>query len=304
MKIGVIGLGNIAQKAYLPLYAALRDQGEFILTTRNQAVMTAIAQKYGFTGTVATVAELIDSPIEACFVHAATKVHGILVRQLLTAGIHVFVDKPLSEDLEEVHELQALAQHKGLLLMVGFNRRFAPLVEQLKAVPNKQMITIQKNRIADLQPTAFVIYDLFLHVVDTAVYLLEEPTGQIATTIVAEQGQLQRAILHLETAKTSVLCTMDLCSGANSEVFEVTSPQGTYRLEDLTQLTVKTKEYTTFQKMGDWTSTLEKRGFQQMVTQFIQAIKEPHTANLKQAHIDTSHKLCAKMLHDYQRHVL
>ena len=38
--------------------------------------------------------------------------HGAVVRQLLQAGIHVFVDKPLSEDLAEVKELQALAAAK------------------------------------------------------------------------------------------------------------------------------------------------------------------------------------------------
>ncbi len=52
---------------------------------------------------------MIEAKIDACFVHVATKVHGAVVRQLLQAGIHVFVDKPLSEELAEVKELQALA---------------------------------------------------------------------------------------------------------------------------------------------------------------------------------------------------
>lgn len=56
---------------------------------------------------------MIEVKIDACFVHVATKVHGAVVRQLLQAGIHVFVDKPLSEDLAEVKELQALAAAKS-----------------------------------------------------------------------------------------------------------------------------------------------------------------------------------------------
>ena len=55
--------------------------------------------------------------------------HGAVVRQLLQAGIHVFVDKPLSEELAEVKELQALAAAKNLRLMVGFNRRL-PLIRK------------------------------------------------------------------------------------------------------------------------------------------------------------------------------
>jgi virulence factor len=304
MKIGVIGVGNIAQKAYLPVYAENREQAEFIIATRNEAVRTAISQKYGFAQTVATVDELIAQKIEACFVHAATKAHAALVAQLLQAGIHVFVDKPLSENLEEVRALQQLAKEKQLLLMVGFNRRFAPLVDSLKAIPEKQSIRIQKNRIAAQQPTDFVIYDLFLHVIDTAVYLLDQPLGQVYTNIVEEKGQLKRALLHLETATTSVLCTMDLVSGANTESFEVTSPQGTYLLENLTQLTIKTAEQTTIKEMGDWTTTLEKRGFQQMVTQFLAALTAPEAVNLRQEHVYTSHELCKKMLLEKQRHVL
>lgn len=137
MKIGVIGLGNIAQKAYLPTYSECRHLAEFVLATRNPETRQKIADQYGFTETVETVEELIEAKIDACFVHVATKVHGAVVRQLLQAGIHVFVDKPLSEELAEVKELQALAVAKNLRLMVGFNRRFAPYTEVLKNIPEK-----------------------------------------------------------------------------------------------------------------------------------------------------------------------
>lgn len=304
MKIGVVGLGNIAQKAYLPVYSECREQAEFILSTRNEAVRKMVAEKYGFTKTTASVEELIAEKIDACFVHAATSVHGKLVKQLLNAGIHVFVDKPLSENLAEVKEIQQLAKEKQLLLMVGFNRRFAPLVEELKAIPDKQMILLQKNRVSAQQATDFVIYDLFLHVLDTAVYLIDEPIGHVQTRIIEENGMLKRAILHLETEKTTVICTMDLLSGANTETFEVTSPTGTYRLENLTNLTVKTAEQTVVKELGDWTPTLEKRGFYQMVTAFIQGVNDPANANLKQAAIYSSHELCGEMLYQRQRHVL
>ena len=127
MKIGVIGLGNIAQKAYLPTYSECRHLAEFVLATRNPETRQEIADQYGFTETVGTIEELIEAKIDACFVHVATKVHGAVVRQLLQAGIHVFVDKPLSEELAEVKELQALAVAKNLRLMVGFNRRYRRL---------------------------------------------------------------------------------------------------------------------------------------------------------------------------------
>lgn len=47
-KIGVIGLGNIAQKAYLPVMATLQDQYEWHLTTRNKSKGKMLENKYGF----------------------------------------------------------------------------------------------------------------------------------------------------------------------------------------------------------------------------------------------------------------
>ncbi|OUK07992.1 oxidoreductase, partial [Enterococcus faecium] len=98
-----------------------------------------------------------------------------LAKKCLENGIHVYIDKPLSVHLNEVRELQELADKNQIILMIGFNRRFAPMVEELKRIPDKRLIHLQKNRIAAKETTEFVLYDLFLHLIDTAVYLLDEP---------------------------------------------------------------------------------------------------------------------------------
>ncbi|WP_206912647.1 virulence factor [Enterococcus sp. DIV0840] len=304
MKIGIIGLGNIAQKAYLPVYSQLRDQATFILSTRNEQTRKEISEKYGFNEMVASTEELIEAGISACFVHAATKVHGQLVKQLLEAGTHVFVDKPLSENLAEVKEIQILAAEKNLLLMVGFNRRFAPFVEELKAVENKNMLLIQKNRIASESTANFVIYDLFLHVADTLVYLLDDEIGHVQTKIIEENNQLKRALLHVETETTTAIASMNLYAGANTETYQLTSPQGTLVLENLTDLTIKNQLGTQQKNFGDWSTTLEKRGFQQMVEEFIKAVQTNDGTRLKQEKVFTSHELCAKMLQKHQEHIL
>ncbi|MTD41417.1 gfo/Idh/MocA family oxidoreductase [Erwinia sp. CPCC 100877] len=303
MKFGVIGLGNIAQKAYLPVYAQLRDQAVFVLSTRNPAVLKNVSEKYGFQETVSSVDELLQAGVSACFVHVATKAHGKIVRQLLEAGIHVFIDKPLSEDLAEVRELQALAKEKKLVLMIGFNRRFAPLVAELKAVKGKNMLLIQKNRVAAEEMTDYVIYDLFLHLADTVVYLLDDAIKQIHSKIIEEKGFLKRAVLQVETETTTAIATMNLWAGANTETYQLMSAEGTYLLENLTELTIK-KQATLLKSFDDWTTTLEKRGFQQMVTAFVEAVKMGQSADLKQENTFISHELCAKMIQQHQQHIL
>ncbi|ALS01474.1 oxidoreductase [Enterococcus silesiacus] len=304
MKIGIIGLGNIAQKAYLPVYAKLRDQATFVLSTRNEQTRKEISEKYGFNEIVASTEELIQTGVSACFVHVATKVHGQVVKQLLKAGIHVFVDKPLSENLAEVKEIQALAAEKNLQLMLGFNRRFAPFVEELKAVENKNMLLIQKNRIASESTANFVIYDLFLHVADTLVYLLDDDIRQVQTKIIEENNMLKRALLHVETETTTAIASMNLYAGANTETYQLTSPEGTLVLENLTDLTIKSQQVIQQKTFSDWTTTLEKRGFEQMVDEFIKAVQTNDGSHLRQEKVFTSHELCAQMLHKHQEHIL
>ena len=303
MKIGVIGLGNIAQKAYLTVYSELRNEGTFVLATRNNATRDLLQKKYGFTQVVETVDQLIQAGIEACFVHVATEAHVIIVEQLLQAGIHVCVDKPLSENLQEVKALQEYARSKGLILMVAFNRRFAPFVEELKRVDDKNIILLQKNRVNAAGQTGFMIYDLFLHVVDTAVYLLDAPIQQVQSKVVEKDGKLQRVILHLETDTTTAICSMDLVSGANTETYQVTAPSGTYYLENLTELKVVSAE-TKQRSFGDWTTTLEKRGFAPLIQRFIAGVKGNSTEGLKQDDVFLSHELCGKVLQQHQRHIL
>lgn len=304
MKIGVLGLGEIAQKAYLPTYISMQERASFYFATRNRAVQKELQEKYHLDSIKNNLQELIAEGVEACFIHTATASHYDLVKECLLHDLHVFVDKPLSENVQEVLELQELAKQHKKILMVGFNRRFAPMVDELRRLPEKRVIYLQKNAVNTAHPTTFQIYDVFLHLVDTAVYLLEEPILDFDSTIRESETGLERAFLRLETEQTSALVTMDLKSGANREVYQVTSPQGTYQLEGLTTLKKFDKFGTTMQQFDDWQITLEKRGFQQMVGKFLSAITSGETSHLRQENIALSHQLCAKMLKQHEEAII
>ncbi|MDT2845157.1 Gfo/Idh/MocA family protein [Enterococcus thailandicus] len=306
MKIGVIGVGNIAEKAYLPTYAKNQGTLTFYFATRNEQTKKRIKEMYGFSHLYETIDELIAEKIEACMIHAATKVHYELAKRCLEQGIHVFIDKPLSTSLHEVAELQALAKKNQVVLMIGFNRRFAPMVEELKQLPNKRLIQLQKNRIAAQETTEFVVYDLFLHLVDTAVYLLDEPITQVNSKIIEKNDYLELAMLHLETANQTAILTMDLRSGANTEQYQVTSEQGTYEVRNLTQMTIQQEGQTRQKEFGDWTNTLEKRGFEPMIMAFFEQIQhtQPNNQQLKQTGVYQSHELCEQMIRTQLRHLL
>ncbi|WP_195514275.1 Gfo/Idh/MocA family protein [Enterococcus sp. 1001283B150225_161107_E12] len=306
MKIGVVGVGNIAEKAYLPTYAEKQGMVDFYFATRNQVTKDRLKKTYGFAHLYESLDDLIEEEIEACMIHAATSVHFQLAKKCLEHNIHVYIDKPLSVDLKEIQELQELAEQHQVILMVGFNRRFAPMVEELKAIPEKRLIQLQKNRIAAKETTAFVIYDLFLHLVDTAVYLLEEPVIKTTSHIREKEGLMEVAMLQIETANQMAIVTMDLGSGANTETYQVTSKQGTYELSDLTELVIRKPDTVEIKKFGDWETMLSKRGFVPMVERFFEEVQEttPDKEKLKQAGVYDSHALCEEMLNNIYRHQL
>lgn len=303
MKIGVIGIGGIAQKAYLPTYAKMRKEAEFVFATRRDEVREKIAKEYHFENTVATIDELLAEKIEACFIHVATKVHFEIAQKCLAAGVAVFMDKPVSENLQEVKELQELAAEKQLLFMVGFNRRFAPMVDQLKQLPNKHVIHLEKNEPNHGMDTQFGIYDLFIHLVDTAVYLLDDEIMSVHSKIREEKGQMTYAQLLLSTPTAECILSMDLMSGGKMERYQVSSPEQTMILDQLTDLTIRKGQTQEAQRFGDWATTLEKRGFEQLVINFIAALKGEE-ADLRQENVLLSHELCEQMLRQHIRHQL
>ena len=295
LKIGVVGIGNIAQKAYLPVMATMQNEVEWHLSSRNQEVLKEVAAKYNFTHLHSTIESLLESGIQAVFIHAATDAHYSLIKTFLEQSIHVYVDKPISENMEETKELMELAEEKNVMITCGFNRRFAPLVRQLKNIPNKNMILIQKDRVYGLKNVRFAIYDLFLHVVDTTLFLLDDSVTQMDARIISEDGKLKRVWMNIETAQTSCIITMNYQAGANREIMEVQSSSGIHRVTDLNETIILqdgTERRVTF---PDWEDTLTKRGFAPLIHQFVDSIQtrinpvEPGTTV-------TSHQLCEQVL--------
>src|SRR5688572_14721145 len=146
LKVGIIGLGDIALKAYLPVIST-RDV-EIHLCTRNEAQLKHIGAQYRFRHLHHTVDSLIQSGVTGVFVHTATASHEALVEQLLSHNIHVYVDKPLTYHYASAEKLTALARKNNLLLQVGFNRRFAPAYQYASALQPANLIVLQKNRSA------------------------------------------------------------------------------------------------------------------------------------------------------------
>ncbi|MFF3944530.1 bi-domain-containing oxidoreductase [Streptomyces sp. NPDC001902] len=134
VRLAFVGAGNYATSMLLP-HLARRDGVELSTVVTTTALSAANAQrKFGFAqATTDLDAVLGDTSIDAVFVVTRHSSHAELTRRALLAGKTVFVEKPLALTEDELADVLAAVEESGNdRLQVGFNRRFAPLLQDAK----------------------------------------------------------------------------------------------------------------------------------------------------------------------------
>jgi predicted dehydrogenase/threonine dehydrogenase-like Zn-dependent dehydrogenase len=134
-KLGVVGAGNFATATLLP---AIKKAGGIdlvgIASTGGLHAEHA-ARRFRFAFAASSADEIISDPrVDTVAVLTRHDSHADLVLKALRVGKHVFVEKPLAINDEQLSAvIKQLLKTKGPLLTVGFNRRFAPLAGSLSA---------------------------------------------------------------------------------------------------------------------------------------------------------------------------
>jgi predicted dehydrogenase/threonine dehydrogenase-like Zn-dependent dehydrogenase len=132
--IGFVGAGNYASSMLLPHLAKLSAADlAYVATTKSLSAVNA-QKKFGFT-TASTDADSVftDESLDAIFIVTRHSTHARLVCRALETGKAVFVEKPLALTREETDQIAAVVAETGNdRLMVGFNRRFAPLLTSMR----------------------------------------------------------------------------------------------------------------------------------------------------------------------------
>ncbi|WP_106765936.1 Gfo/Idh/MocA family protein [Paenibacillus faecalis] len=272
MKVGVIGLGDIARKAYLPVMMGIQGV-EWVLSTRNETVLGHLQEKYRISQTASTIEKLIETGIEAAFVHTSTESHPSIVESLLNAGIHVYVDKPIAYTYEQAKALTELARQKNCKLMTGFNRRFAPTVSALKEVGNRTFIFMEKNRVQLPDYARRFIFDDFIHVVDTISYLSPGAVRDISISPQIQNGLLIQVMIKLEGDGFTAIGLMNRDSGMTEERLEVIGSGHKYMVRDLNTTIHLSQGEEKHLKFGDWESVLKRRGFDDIIAHFFSCIQ-------------------------------
>ncbi|MGY3724418.1 virulence factor [Granulicatella balaenopterae] len=272
LNIGVIGLGNIARKAYLPIMRTIKNV-KWYAYSRNKEILKEETSLFGSATPCNSLEEMLQLPLDGVFIHVATPAHYTLVSAFLNKGIPVYVDKPVVDNFEDTLELYTLANEKETVLMAGFNRRFTPKVQELKQVPQKNKIVVEKNYIDQGGQLRDVIFDTFIHPIDTALYLLDGKPQKGSFYYKKRGKKIEQCEVYIETKHQTAVVGINLASGANREIIEVQSTGGTYHLENLTDLTIYQGDDIIKEGFDEWATPLYKRGFETIVKEFVTAIE-------------------------------
>jgi predicted dehydrogenase/threonine dehydrogenase-like Zn-dependent dehydrogenase len=125
VRVGLIGAGDYARRMLLPHF---KDEGaEFVsIATASGVTARDVGTRYGFARFVSGADEVLsDESVNLVVVATRHDTHSELARRALEAGKHVFVEKPLALNDEELDSVLEAASSSTGVLTVGFNRRFS-----------------------------------------------------------------------------------------------------------------------------------------------------------------------------------
>jgi virulence factor len=244
--------------------------------TRNAVTLATVADSYRVPADrcFTDLDSLLAAPLDAAFVHAATSAHVEIVSRLLDAGIPTYVDKPLAATIEDA---RTLAAHGGAPLMVGFNRRYAPAYAAVAEGP-RDVVVLQKNRADGVGPVREIVYDDFIHVVDTLRFLMPRPAERVEVSGKVVGGLLHHVVLTLTGRGCSATGIMGRRTGVDEERLEASGVGQKTVVTDLGAAG------------GGWAPIARRRGVEQICTRFLEGVRSGRFPDLRLA-LET-HELC------------
>jgi len=291
IRTGFIGAGNYATQVLIP---AFQKNSAALLAIASQTGISAayVGKKFGINKISSNNHDLLTDPdVNTIVITTRHNTHAELVCQALNNGKHVFVEKPLALTQIELDEIAAVYSAKSTsfcpILMVGFNRRFAPQVIKMKSLlqscnePKTIIMTINAGPIPDdhwtQNPTVGGgrIIGEACHFIDLMRHLTDATITSIQVTKIGRSGHSKlrddKATITLGFADGSFGVIHYLANGHKSfpkERIEVFCAGKILQLDNFIKL--QGYGWRNFKKMNLWR---QNKGQIECTKSFIQAIK-------------------------------
>ncbi|PYG02209.1 virulence factor [Georgenia satyanarayanai] len=294
MRVAVIGLGDIAAKAYLPVLTATPGVTPVLVSRRHETV-DAVGERYRVADRFTDLDDAVASGLDAATVHAPTDAHAQIVETLLRHDVPVLVDKPIAPYLETSARLVELAAERGVSLAVGFNRRWAPAYRALADWPDRDVVTLQKHRSHPLADARRMVLDDFIHVLDTLRFLVPSTLADLTVSVRHDDAGRSRRLSVQFTGEEGRLAvgTMSWTSGGSHELLDVVGGGRRRQVTDLADVVDHDGGERLVRRDG-WRPATELRGFDAMCADFLGAVREGRRLDASDALV--THELCERVV--------
>ena len=278
LRVGVIGIGYVSKNNYLPVLAATEDIEFVSVMARNLGAAEQAARSYGAQTAVDSIEKFADLGLDCAFVLTPKAVHAEQVSFLMHHGIHTFSEKPMATTLADCAKVVELPEITGKKLMIGFNRRYAPVVTAAKeawkgGVPD--VIIAQKNR---PQTEYHATLENAVHMVDLMRYFCGEAKDvrAISTFVDRDYETFTTAQIEFESGSSGILVA-DRSAGQWEESLEMHGGNQTVFVKMPESVTVVDNEKRHTMEMTPlamgWAKSEDKLGFSYAIRHFFDCIR-------------------------------
>lgn len=135
--VAFVGGGNYASRVLIP---AFREAGANLTTIVTSGGISAVhhGKKNGFVNASTDIEQALDVHTDTVVIATQHNLHASQAIAALEKGKHVFVEKPLALNHSEIDAIEAAQKTANTIVMVGYNRRFAPQIQKMKELLDKK----------------------------------------------------------------------------------------------------------------------------------------------------------------------
>jgi polar amino acid transport system substrate-binding protein len=281
--VGFIGAGSFAQNMLLPNVSKISNMVGVATSHGNTSFY--VAKKFGFNKATTDYNEILNNKdIDTVFIATRHNSHCEYVKKSLEAGKHVFVEKPLCLNANELDEIKSIYQnHTNQNLLVGFNRRFSPFAQKI----NKMLVPAQKKAInirvnaGSIPPDHWIqdpeigggrIIGEACHFVDLAMFLAQSKIKTVyANAMNDAQNLLDTVNINLSFENGSVANISYFANGSKrvpKERIELFADGMTITIDDFSKMQIADKSVKKMKLSG------QDKGHKNEVEAFINSVKK------------------------------
>jgi predicted dehydrogenase/threonine dehydrogenase-like Zn-dependent dehydrogenase len=297
LTIGFIGAGSFASGYLLPHLKEAQDVTLDTVCNRTGLTSADMSTKFGFLHSTTNPEDIFASPtIGTVFISTRHGEHAPYTLRALRHGTHVFVEKPLALNEEELAPIESLLLGDAdsaarTILMVGFNRRFAPLVRELKdffgSSPEPSVIHYYVNAgflpkdhwTQDPAEGGGRIVGEVCHFIDTIQFLTDAKPVRVSAECIASRSEAV-------TNHDSVNITLRMSDGSIGIITYVANGDSSFPKERIamsnTRSTAVMNNFTSLELYRNGKKTVRKgngdKGHRNEVLEFLEAIRKKKSA--------------------------